>query len=115
MNNSDDIIKQRFIKAKLKETADGIKNTSKQRMGSFTSSFWNDRSFTTDDNTMVYTHKPVHRFVDMRTRKKNGVPKRKKSHAIHNRVVMGNYSQLVKELSFGFTEAVKEQFRNIAD
>jgi len=113
MAYGDDAIKKRFIKEELQKTADDIRKYSGQRMASFRSAFWNNRNFTATDNIMTYSHLAQHRFVDMRTRSKDGTRVKKKSHAIHNKVVMGNYAQLVRRLSFGFTEDVKQRLRSI--
>jgi hypothetical protein len=113
-NNDDAILKGRFIKQKLNETAKAIEELQNKKMIGFNSSFWRDRSFAVTDNEMEFEHLKVHRFIDMRTRKqKDGSSKKKKSYAIHNRIVMGQYSQLTKELAFGFTQEIKNQLRGI--
>ena len=115
-NNGDEILKGRFVRKKLQETANQIRQNSDKRMGGFRSSFWKNRSFSVTDNEMDYEHLKVHRWIDMRTRKtKDGANRKKKFYPIHNRVVMGQYNQLVRELSVGFTEEVKNQLRNIVD
>jgi hypothetical protein len=115
-NDGDDIIKNRFIRKKLQETANDIKDASQKKMSSFNSAFWRNRSFSVTDNEMQYEHLKVHRFIDMRTRKNaDGTKQKKKFYPIHNRIVMGQYSQLVRELSVGFTEEVKNQFRAMTD
>ena len=115
-NTGDEILKSRFLRKKLQETANDIQQASEKKMSSFSSSFWRNRSFSVTDNEMQYEHLKVHRFIDMRTRAtKDGGKQKKKFYPIHNRIVMGQYSQLVRELSFGFTEAIKNQLRNIAD
>lgn len=115
-NNGDEILKGRFVRKKLQETANEIRQNSDKKMGGFRSSFWKNRSFSVTDNEMEYEHLKVHRWIDMRNRKtKEGTNKKKKFYPIHNRVVMGQYSQLIRELSVGFTEEVKNQLRSIAD
>ena len=93
-------------------------------MAGFSSDFWQDKNFSTSDVSLVYSHLPVHRFVDMKTRNasnrtsatkrrlKSGKIK-KKFYPIHNKVIWSNKRFLVKELSFGFTDAVKKQFENL--
>ncbi len=115
-NNDDDILKGRFVRKMLQETANEIQQASSKKMGSFKSSFWANRSFSVTDNEMHYDHLKVHRFIDMRTRTaSDGTKQKKKFYPIHNRIVMGQYSQLVRELSFGFTEEIKNQLRTIID
>lgn len=106
-------IEKRYIRAKLKETADNIAQDSQKRMVGFRSQFWNQRSFAVTDSVMTYNHLKQHRFVDMKTRKIDNTPKRKKSHAIHNKIVMGNYKDLTNQLAYGFTEEVKKKFREL--
>jgi hypothetical protein len=114
--SQEQILEGRFIRMKLNEMADDIREASDKKMIGFSSAFWNNRRFSTTDNQMQYEHLKVHRFVDMRTRaKKDGTKSKKKSYPIHNRIVMGQYSQLTRELSFGFTEAVKATLRSMGD
>jgi hypothetical protein len=99
---------------KLQETANDIDREQRKKMAGFASSFWNERTFSVTDNEMQLEHLKVHRFVDMRTRTlKDGSKINKKSYPIHNRIVMGNYSQLTKELAYGFTEEIKNSLRKI--
>ncbi len=113
-SSDNTILERKFIRMKLQETANDIRDAQNKKMSSFSSAFWNDRSFSVSDNEMQYEHLKVHRFIDMRNRaKKDGSKSPKKSYAIHNRIVMGQYSQLTKELAYGFTEEIKDQLRNI--
>ena len=114
--NSDDILKGRFIRQQLQQTAKEIEQASSGKMAGFSSSFWNDRSFSVTDNEMNYEHLKVHRWIDMRTRaNKDGSKTKKKSYPIHNRIVMGQYNQLTKELAYGFTQEVKNQLFKLED
>ena len=113
-NSENSILERKFIRQKLSESATNIRQLQDKRMSSFSSAFWNDRSFSVNDNEMQYEHLKVHRFIDMRTRaKKDGTIIRKKSYTIHNRIVMGQYSQLTKELAYGFTEEIKNQLNTL--
>jgi hypothetical protein len=112
--NNDDQIKQRFIKDRLQRTAQDITRAVSRKTAGFQSQFWRSNNTNVDDNVMTYKHSKKNRFVDMKSRTlKNGTKKRKRSHAVHNKIVMGNYSELVKELSFGFTEQIRNQFTNM--
>jgi hypothetical protein len=111
--SDDTILEARFIKMKLQETATNIDREKRKRMAGFSSSFWNDRTFAVTDSEMEMTQNKVERFVDMRTRESKNGKHPKKSHPVHNRVVMGQYSQLTKELAYGFTEEIKTKLRNI--
>ena len=114
--SDDTILEARFIKMKLQETSTNIDREKRKRMAGFSSEFWNDRTFTVTDNEMEMEQNKVERFVDMRSReRKDGSKHPKKSHPVHNRVVMGQYSQLTKELAYGFTEDIKQKIRKIQD
>lgn len=113
-NSENTILEKKFIRKKLGETAKEIERVQDTRMSSFNSNFWNNRRFTVTDDQLDFEHLKVHRFVDMRRRQlKDGTKINKKSYPIHNRVVMGQYSQLTRELAYGFTEEVKNQLRQM--
>jgi DNA-binding cell septation regulator SpoVG len=111
--NHEDIIKGRFIRKVLTETSQDIDKAQREKMSSFRSGFWKNRTFTVTDTNMIYSHLKQHRFVDMRSRKTKEGKKKKKSHPIHNRIIMGHYNNIVKEMKFGFTDAVKEELRKM--
>jgi len=113
-NSENLILEKKFIRKKLEETSQEIQRVQDSRMASFNSDFWNNRKFSVTDNQLDLEHLKVHRFVDMRRRTlKDGAKINKKSYPIHNRVVMGQYSQLTRELAYGFTEEVKNQLRQM--
>lgn len=114
--NQDDILKGRFIRKVLKSTGDDIKKAQDSYFSSRgfnMSNGWNDRAFAVTDNTLDYTHLLKHRFVDMKTRTVKGEKKRKKSHQIHNKIFWGNYNNIIRELSFGFSEEIKDELRKM--
>jgi len=54
-----------------------------------------------------------HRFIDMKRRRtRDGVIK-KKNYPIHNRILWGHANNVVRRITFGFTEDVKAKMRNI--
>lgn len=115
-NRSDEILQGKFIRSKLQEIAQDINKAQAKSMSSFKSSFWHNRVFTVTDSQMTLQHDNRERFVDMRTRLgRNGTPIKKKNHVVHNKIIWGQYNYLVRELAFGFTEAVKEELRQIKD
>lgn len=123
-NTSTGIIEQRFITSRLNKMGKDILSESKREQKGFTNAKWNNVSLNTSDNTLTYEHLPRHRFVDMKTRNagaRTSATKRrlktgkikKKFYPIHNKVIWTNKRFLVKELSFGFTDAVKKQFADV--
>ena len=101
-----------FVERVLKKRAGEIDADINKGMAGFSSDFWKDKNFTTSDVSLVYSHLPVHRYVDMKVRKVGGKRKPKKNHEIHNRIIMGQFAGIQAELTYGLTEQVKEEIRN---
>lgn len=101
-----------FVERVLKKRAGEIDADINKGMSGFSSDFWRDKNFTTSDVSLVYSHLPVHRFVDMKVRKVGGKRKPKKNYEIHNRIIMGQFAGIQGELTYGLTEQVKEEIRN---
>lgn len=115
-NLSDQILEGRFIRRVLQDTAKDIDQAQRKYITGrgFENEDWNSgRGFLVSTDTLDYTHLKKHRFVDMKTRMSSKGKNRKKSHPIHNRVIWGHYNNVIKELHFGFTNAVKEELRNL--
>lgn len=111
-NFSEQILEKRFITKVLRESGKDIDQAQRKVMSSrgFDNNDWfSDRSFVTTDNQLDYTHLKKHRFVDMKFRNSKDGRKRKKNHPVHNRIIWGHYNNIIKELHFGFTNAVKEE------
>lgn len=115
---SEDILKKRFIRRVMQEAATDIDKAQRMYMTSrgFENADWHSgRSFEINDQGLDYSHLKKLRFVDMKTRKtKEGIV-RKKSHPVHNKIIWGHYNNIIKELHFGFTEAIKEELRTIEE
>lgn len=109
----DAILKGRFVQDILGISSKEIDEAIKERMSGFNSPFWSQRNFSVQNNMLIYTHKPVHRFVDMKTRLSNGTINKKKNHPIHNKVVFGHLNNIIRELSFGFTDALKYEINQL--
>ena len=100
-----------FVQRVLKKRAQEIDADINKGMAGFSSDFWKDKNFTTSDVSLVYSHLPVHRFVDMKVRKVGGKRKPKKNHEIHNRIIMGQFAGIQGELTYVLTEQVKEEIK----
>jgi len=107
------IAEGRFIAQVLKDESAEIDTDVNSRMNGFNSSFWSKRNFAVNDNTLTYTTLKKHRFVDMKTRQTESGAIKKKRHEIHNKPIYGHLNNIVRELSFGFTESVKEKFSKL--
>lgn len=113
MSTTNEILKGRFIKRVFSETSVDIEKAVNKEITSrgFESTEWSDRSFTVSDSALSYQHLGRHRFVDMKTRNTKQGKKHKKNHPIHNRIIFGHYNNIVRELRYGFTDAVVEQMK----
>lgn len=110
------IIEGRFIRHQLRVYGENLSRDSQrvQNRNGFSSPIWSRTRVNVSENRLEYSLPKVQRFVDMKYRNSKAFgKKRKKSYPIYNRPVMGNKKHLVKMLSFGFTEEVKNQFRNL--
>lgn len=117
-NLSDQILEGRFIRRVLQDTAKDIDQAQQRYISGrgFEGEDWNSgRGFTVNENELGYTHLKKHRFIDMKSRMSSKGKKRKKSHPIHNRIIWGHYNNVIKELHFGFTHAVKEELRKLEE
>lgn len=117
-NLSDQILEGRFIRRVLQDTSKEIDQAQRAYISGrgFENNDWNSkRGFTVTQNEMGYTHLKKHRFVDMKTRTSKKGKNRKKSHPIHNKIIWGHYNNVIKELHFGFTNAVQEELRNLEE
>lgn len=117
-NFSDQILEGRFIRRVLQDVSKDIDSAQRNYISSrgFKSGNWNSgRSFTVYETTLGYSHLKKHRFLDMKTRTSKTGKKKKKFHPIHNRIIWGHYNNIIKELHFGFTNAVKEELRNMQE
>lgn len=116
--NADLIAKNRFIKTVLAEQGDEMKKAQTKVMNErgFTNpKFFSKRSFNANDNELVLTVLKLHRFVDMKSRKTSQGVIKKKSHPLYNRIVFGHLSNIIRELSFGYSDAVIEEFKKLED
>lgn len=110
---ADAIAKGRFVAHVLGEASDDLDQDIKERSNSFTSAFWKQRNFAVKDTTLTYTTLLQHRFVDMKTRQTANGTIKKKRHQIHNAPIYGHLNNIVRELSFGFTDAIKANFMKL--
>lgn len=117
-NLSDQILERRFIRRVLHDSSKDIDKAQRSYMsgrGFEQNDWYSGRSFQVTENELGYTHLKKHRFVDMKIRTSKKGKNRKKSHPVHNKIIWGNYNNIIKELHFGFTNAVKDELRNLQD
>ena len=109
--NKNSILEQRFIQQVLQESAGEMNDDMLKVMlnkGFTDAALLGNRSFNVNNNILSYTHLKRHRFIDMSTRKTKNTVVKKVSHPIHNRILYGNANNIVRKLSFAFTEKTKQ-------
>lgn len=68
------------------------------------------RSYSTDGDSLTYTQAALYRFVDMKKLRYPGTNtqyKRKKVYDFHNRIIMGHYNGIMKELIYGAADEIR--------
>lgn len=117
-NLSQQILERRFIRRVLQDSSKDIDKAQQSYMsgrGFEQNNWYSGRSFQVTENELGYTHLKKHRFNDMKFRTSKKGKNRRKSHPIHNKIIWGHYNNMIKELHFGFTNAVKEELRNLQE
>ncbi len=111
---SKEFAEGKFIARVLREEGQHIKEAQEKKMIGFSGDTFGGRSFTVHGTELDYQHKAVHRLIDIRTRKQaDGSKKKKKSHAIHNRPIYGIFNNIIRRISFGFTESVRQELMKL--
>ena len=110
------ILEKRFIRTVLQEEGRDILKEQTKRMASFqTRELFTERKIDATDTVLSFDHLAKHRFIDMKRRRtKNGVIN-KKNYPIHNRILYGYANNIVRRISFGFTESTREIMKDIED
>lgn len=115
---ADEILQNRFIRRVFSETGKDIDKAQTDFMSSrgFEKAEWfSGRSFNATDNSLDIEVLKIHRFVDMKTITSKAGKHRKKAQPVYNRIIWGHYNNVIRELAFGFTEAVKQELRQLKD
>ncbi|WP_322970341.1 hypothetical protein [Faecalibacter sp. LW9] len=113
--NTDDVLKKRFIQKVLNEQGSDMlkaQNDAMRNRGFTTGGFY-DNSINVQANTLQLDILKLHRFVDMSTRESSTGKHKKKSHPIYNRIVFGHLSNIVNDLSFGFSDTIIQELKQL--
>ena len=116
--SADDILQGKFIRQVFGQTAKDIDQDQTKVMtgrGFHNENWFSGRQFAVTDNSMDMTVLTKHRFVDMKTRDSSKGKHRKKNHPVYNKIVWGHYNNVVREMAYGFTEAVKAELHKLED
>jgi hypothetical protein len=114
-NRTNEVLEGKFIRKSLHETGTDIVKEQAKRMANFKQGFWKNVVFTVTDKQLDFTFDTRHRFADMKTRKSKKGKNKKKSYPIYNKVIFSKYNYLIRELTFGYTDAVKDELRQLSD
>lgn len=117
MSTGKEIIEGRFIRRVLADAANDIIKNQRQAMSNrgFKSADWFTSTHTVANTTMELNHIAKSRFVDMKFRTSKDGRKRRKNHPIHNKIIWGQYNEIIKQLHYGFTKAVKAEMLNLIE
>ena len=111
---SESALEKRFIAQVLEEEAKEIAEAQDKIFSRFKSTDWkNNRSFNVKGTTLEETHLPKHRFVDMKTRNTRAGKIKKRNYPVHNSIMYGHANNIVRGISFGFTEQVKADMKEL--
>lgn len=111
---SESALEKRFIAKVLEEEAKEIAEAQDKIFSRFNSTDWkNNRSFDVKGTTLEETHLPKHRFVDMKTRNTRAGKIKKRNYPVHNSIMYGHANNIVRGISFGFTEQVKADMKEL--
>jgi hypothetical protein len=117
-SQQNSILEGRFIRTVLREEGDDILKAQSKKMrasGFKSQELFSSRTMSPSDSILTYEHLKRHRFIDMKRRKTKDGSINKKNYAIHNRILYGHANNVVRRLSFGFTEETKAIMRSMVD
>lgn len=115
-DNAELIRQNRFIRNVLETQGESINQAQTEMMtqrGFSTNDFFTSRKFDVTDNKLSITVLKKHRFVDMKTRQTRAGKIQKKNHPIYNRIIYGHLSNIVREISYGYTDAVIAEMKKL--
>lgn len=111
------IAEGRFIRKVLQGQGEEILSSQDRKMSRFSSPDWFEkRGIKADESKLAITELKKHRFIDMRTcRTRSGGKKKKKNYPIYNKIMFGHLNNIVRELSFGYTEEVMQEMKKLEE
>ncbi|UJF29900.1 hypothetical protein L0B70_00460 [Kaistella sp. 97-N-M2] len=102
----------------LKEHARKMDEKQSAGYSVFKDPSFSGRSYSTDGDSLTYTQSALYRFVDMKKLRYPGTQtqyKRKKVYDFHNRIIMGHYNGIMKDLIYGAAAEVEADLRSKID
>lgn len=114
-----DILEGRFIKRVMQTAALDINLAQVKYMNTAgfnaENSWYSGRSFEATESGLQVAQMLRHRVVDMKFISPGMGRFKKKSHPIYNKIMYGHYNNIVRELKYGFTDAIKEELRQLEE
>lgn len=107
--DNENIIFSAFVKRTLKKRADIISKDQDKNMPDFSDKSYSKRSFEVSEDSLIYKHKGLLRFMDM---KRLTYPRsiikynRKKVYPVHNTIIMKQYDATMRELTYGLSDSI---------
>ena len=108
------VAESRFIRKVLQDQGKNILTAQTKKMSRFKNPDWfQKRNMKANEAKLTITELKKHRFVDMRTRNTKSGKKRKKNYPIYNKIMFGHLNNVVRELSFGFTDEIISSMKEL--
>ncbi|MBO6184201.1 MAG: hypothetical protein J6O88_05825 [Chryseobacterium sp.] len=107
--DNDKIIFSAFVKRTLKKRADIISKDQDKNMPDFSDKSYSKRSFEVSEDSLIYKHKGLLRFMDMKrlTYPRSKIKyNRKKVYPVHNIIIMKQYDATMRELTYGLSDSI---------
>lgn len=119
-NNSQEnlILEKRYIRTVLREEGQDILREQTRKMSGWgfkSRELFSSRKMDATDTVLSYEHLAKHRFIDMKRRRSSKGVINKKNRPVHNRILYGYANNIVRRISFGFTESTREIMKGIED
>lgn len=113
--SNEKIIFRAFVRRTLEKRSKLISEAQDKNMPNFTDKSHARRSFEVSDETLVYNHKRLLRFLDMRRLtfpKSTTKYKRKRIFAVHNTIIMKQYDSTMRELTYGLSDSIVAEIKS---
>lgn len=112
--DNEKIIFRAFVRRTLEKRSKIISDAQNNNMPDFKNKSYSKRTFEVSDETLVYRHKGLLRFLDMKrlTYPKSRIKyNRKRIFAVHNTIIMKQYDATMRELTYGLSDSIISEIK----
>jgi hypothetical protein len=112
--DNEKIIFRAFVRRTLEKRSKIISDAQNNNMPDFKNKSYSKRTFEVSDEALVYRHKGLLRFLDMKrlTYPNSRIKyKRKRIFAVHNTIIMKQYDATMKELTYGLSDSIISEIK----